>query len=99
MARTFDVGIESLVSNGAAEPAGRHVVHQGVGRQAIPGGLPPLPLRGAGGGEGAVTTSASAGKSFFLETFGCQMNDHDSEKVAGVSARARVSRCGESGAG
>jgi tRNA-2-methylthio-N6-dimethylallyladenosine synthase len=25
-----------------------------------------------------------AGKSFFLETFGCQMNVHDSEKVAGV---------------
>src|SRR5438128_5433664 len=22
--------------------------------------------------------------TFFLETFGCQMNDHDSEKVAGV---------------
>jgi len=26
----------------------------------------------------------AAGKAFFLETFGCQMNDHDSEKVAGV---------------
>ncbi len=25
-----------------------------------------------------------AGKAFFLETFGCQMNDHDSEKVAGL---------------
>src|SRR5260370_32899974 len=24
------------------------------------------------------------GKAFFLETFGCQMNDHDSEKVAGL---------------
>ena len=28
-------------------------------------------------------TAASQG-TFFLETFGCQMNDHDSEKVAGV---------------
>jgi tRNA-2-methylthio-N6-dimethylallyladenosine synthase len=27
---------------------------------------------------------AAAGKSFYLETFGCQMNVHDSEKVAGV---------------
>src|SRR5277367_5730463 len=86
MARTFDVGIESLVSNGAASSA----THQPVGRQAGAGGLPPLPLRGARGGEAAVTVtvtaadSSSAGKSFFLETFGCQMNDHDSEKVAGV---------------
>jgi tRNA-2-methylthio-N6-dimethylallyladenosine synthase len=23
-------------------------------------------------------------RTFYLETFGCQMNDHDSEKVAGV---------------
>jgi tRNA-2-methylthio-N6-dimethylallyladenosine synthase len=26
----------------------------------------------------------SGGKSFYIETFGCQMNAHDSEKVAGV---------------
>src|SRR5258706_5902580 len=32
-------------------------------------------VRGAAAGEGGT---------FFLETFGCQMNDHDSEKVAGV---------------
>ena len=32
-----------------------------------------------------VSTAAGApGKAFFLETFGCQMNDHDSEKVAGL---------------
>ena len=30
-----------------------------------------------------VTRDGAAG-TFFLETFGCQMNDHDSEKVAGV---------------
>jgi tRNA-2-methylthio-N6-dimethylallyladenosine synthase len=28
--------------------------------------------------------STTAGKSFYIETFGCQMNVHDSEKVAGV---------------
>lgn len=30
------------------------------------------------------TASAPQRGTFFLETFGCQMNDHDSEKVAGV---------------
>src|SRR5258708_36021881 len=29
-------------------------------------------------------TGTQYGATFFLETFGCQMNDHDSEKVAGV---------------
>ena len=35
-------------------------------------------------GRGAANSSANASGTFFLETFGCQMNDHDSEKVAGV---------------
>src|SRR5580658_3022631 len=35
-------------------------------------------------GDGAFGASAPANATFFLETFGCQMNDHDSEKVAGV---------------
>src|SRR6202161_395259 len=80
MAKTFDVGIESLGSNGASEEA----AHQVVGRPAGAGGLLPLPLRGGRDGDAAVTSAATAGKSCFLETFGCQMNDHDSEKVAGV---------------
>jgi tRNA-2-methylthio-N6-dimethylallyladenosine synthase len=32
----------------------------------------------------SVRSNAPAVGTFFLETFGCQMNDHDSEKVAGV---------------
>ncbi len=31
-----------------------------------------------------LLTPSTAGKSFHIETFGCQMNVHDSEKVAGV---------------
>ena len=31
-----------------------------------------------------AASGAAARGTFFLETFGCQMNDHDSEKVAGV---------------
>src|SRR5712664_1222914 len=33
---------------------------------------------------GSSADSHAGGATFFLETFGCQMNDHDSEKVAGV---------------
>ena len=32
----------------------------------------------------AIPATAGDGKAFYLETFGCQMNVHDSEKVAGV---------------
>jgi tRNA-2-methylthio-N6-dimethylallyladenosine synthase len=86
MAKSFDVRIESLVSDGT-RAAG---VHQPVGRETAAVGLLPLPLRGACGAGAALREeslgdgSVAAGKSFFLETFGCQMNDHDSEKVAGV---------------
>ncbi len=40
----------------------------------------------AGSQEGALALSGAAPgeKTFYLETFGCQMNVHDSEKVAGV---------------
>src|SRR5580698_1176006 len=37
-------------------------------------------------GRGAGESAGEASGTFFLETFGCQMNDHDSEKVAGVLA-------------
>ena len=43
------------------------------------------PIFGAGcPGAQAVTIEPVSGKTFYIETFGCQMNAHDSEKVVGT---------------
>ncbi|MDE3135464.1 MAG: tRNA (N6-isopentenyl adenosine(37)-C2)-methylthiotransferase MiaB [Acidobacteriota bacterium] len=42
-----------------------------------------IPLESLTGGS-APAGPSSSGRTFYLETFGCQMNVHDSEKVAGV---------------
>src|ERR1700689_2489190 len=79
MAKSFDVGIDSLASDGVRAPA----ANQPLGREAAAVGMLSLPLRGLRSAALPGDGSVPAGKSFFLETFGCQMNDHDSEKVAG----------------
>jgi len=53
----------------------------GVARAAA--GDPSSP-RGAPDDSVVQNPAAKAGKTFYIETFGCQMNVHDSEKVAGV---------------
>jgi tRNA-2-methylthio-N6-dimethylallyladenosine synthase len=47
-------------------------------------GMPPTPAPAALHGMPSATAAAGVRGTFFLETFGCQMNEHDSEKVAGV---------------
>ena len=65
----FDVALESLAS-GEAMTSSAAVLQSADSA--------PTPL------TGRRASSAAAGKRFFIETFGCQMNVHDSEKVAGV---------------
>jgi tRNA-2-methylthio-N6-dimethylallyladenosine synthase len=70
MSKAFDIGIETLV--------------RGPQARALDG--PPQVAGNALNDFCASEPAASAlnGKSFYIETFGCQMNAHDSEKVAGV---------------
>lgn len=46
--------------------------------------IPLASLLGADSSRFSAPSDAAASHSFFIETFGCQMNVHDSEKVAGV---------------
>ncbi|HUX11163.1 MAG TPA: tRNA (N6-isopentenyl adenosine(37)-C2)-methylthiotransferase MiaB [Terriglobia bacterium] len=48
----------------------------------LPGGI--QGISSAKGNPGPAAGYAPEGKPFYIETFGCQMNVHDSEKVAGV---------------
>jgi tRNA-2-methylthio-N6-dimethylallyladenosine synthase len=69
MNQQFDIALESLAARQAL-PVSAPALHSADPAET------PLPNR--------RTSGAVAGKRFFIETFGCQMNVHDSEKVAGV---------------
>jgi tRNA-2-methylthio-N6-dimethylallyladenosine synthase len=51
--------------------------------QILPVGAASAPFASGQPGEAGIAGEAFA-RTFYLETFGCQMNVHDSEKVAGV---------------
>jgi len=85
MGKAFDIGLERLagagVDRGVSVPSG--------GTKS--GAVRELPVRAQPGHLANNITSAQPGmavpqndRTFYLETFGCQMNEHDSEKVAGV---------------
>src|SRR5271169_5605392 len=71
MSKTFDVGIDALAARASAGVIDAAPHAPGPENPEIAPSNPNSPLSGVN-------------KSFFIETFGCQMNVHDSEKVAGV---------------
>ena len=71
MSKAFDIGIESLAA--------------GSQLAAIASPSPSATESAAIHFRASdLSTVAPNGKSFYIETFGCQMNAHDSEKVSGV---------------
>jgi tRNA-2-methylthio-N6-dimethylallyladenosine synthase len=90
MGKSFDIGLERLTGKGApgivetqeggVKPPLQDACRQVAGATMTASFEEKNPtLKTAGGGA-----KVGDGETFYLETFGCQMNDHDSEKVAGV---------------
>jgi tRNA-2-methylthio-N6-dimethylallyladenosine synthase len=69
MSEAFDIGIEALSASSRILDPGRMA------------NVPPVAVDAPKRPEGLPVPG---GKSFHIETFGCQMNVHDSEKVSGV---------------
>src|ERR1700704_3106480 len=91
MNKAFDIGVESLSRTGGAETAGLGSRFSRPSGDTIPSDKFDATDTVAAKSFGDTAN----GGTFFLETFGCQMNDHDSEKVAGVL----LSRGGPPGGG
>jgi tRNA-2-methylthio-N6-dimethylallyladenosine synthase len=73
MSKTFDIGVDTL--------------RDGAGNSAARVAFAAASATSSTGTDLCVASTVGAqpaSKSFYIETFGCQMNVHDSEKVAGV---------------
>src|SRR6266849_1700203 len=76
MAGTFDISLDSL--------AGRSVASENASSEGTSASPESQRETRRAPQTAPCATGTQYGATFFLETFGCQMNDHDSEKVAGV---------------
>jgi len=74
MGKAFDIGLERLASAR---------VHRGVSEAGATSGESFAAATDLAERQ-QLNQEATGRGTFYLETFGCQMNDHDSEKVAGV---------------
>jgi tRNA-2-methylthio-N6-dimethylallyladenosine synthase len=86
MAEAFDFGVERLVGRGVGVSVGetQEGALAGSIERADMGRSGAAPLHGRPREAGQRPALPGTRGTFFLETFGCQMNEHDSEKVAGV---------------
>jgi tRNA-2-methylthio-N6-dimethylallyladenosine synthase len=84
MRKSFDIGLERLTGTGVAGPGLVPYLSEGAGREAGAMVSASIEEKNRTQKTAGCVTHESEGKTFYLETFGCQMNDHDSEKVAGV---------------
>ena len=86
MGKAFDIGLERLTGVGVPEcdkpNMGLRTASEGGLYTGQDKGGRPLCEETLGLADSPCATNN--GQTFYLETFGCQMNEHDSEKVAGV---------------
>src|SRR5215469_13637310 len=85
MGKAFDIGLERLTGPSVPGVTGDPERAQDLETVRAGGAAVLAPYeKSAGMKAGATAEPEKERGTFYLETFGCQMNEHDSEKVAGV---------------